>query len=127
VKIEQQRFDETEIGNAKMVTLTELTPVQGSTVGAGPDGLPAHLGLETRTVGLIEHETFESITHPGKLILLMSWRDAEIAESWTPAAPDAATSLRHRRVRIIRDYGMFDRREAPQFYPEVKRTGHGAS
>jgi hypothetical protein len=21
---------------------------------------------------------------------------------------------------VIRDYGMFDRREAPQFYPEVK-------
>jgi heme-degrading monooxygenase HmoA len=126
-EIEQQRFDATEIGNAKMVTLTELTPVQGGRVGAEPDRLPAHLGLETRTVGLIEHEAFESITHPGKLILLMSWRDAGTAESWTPAAPDAAASLRHRRVRIIRDYGMFDRREAPQFYPEVKPGGRAAS
>jgi hypothetical protein len=26
-------------------------------------------------------------------------------------------SLRHRRVRIVRDYGMYDRREAPQYYP----------
>jgi hypothetical protein len=26
-------------------------------------------------------------------------------------------------VRVLRDYGMFDRREAPQFYPEVKREG----
>jgi hypothetical protein len=26
-------------------------------------------------------------------------------------------------VRIIRDYGLFDRREAPQFYPEVKPEG----
>ena len=28
---------------------------------------------------------------------------------------------RHRRVRVIRDYGMADRREAPQFYPDVAR------
>jgi hypothetical protein len=28
-------------------------------------------------------------------------------------------SLRHRQVRVIRNYGMRDRREAPQYYPEV--------
>ena len=37
---------------------------------------------------------------------------------------EAALSLndgaRLRRVRIVRDYGMFDRREAPQFYPDAK-------
>ena len=38
----------------------------------------------------------------------------------TPAIA-TAKSLRHRQVRIIRDYGMFERREAPQFYPEVQR------
>jgi hypothetical protein len=27
---------------------------------------------------------------------------------------------RFRRVRVVRDYGMFDRREAPQYYPLVK-------
>jgi len=27
--------------------------------------------------------------------------------------------LRHRLMRNIRDYGMFDRREAPQYYPPV--------
>jgi hypothetical protein len=32
--------------------------------------------------------------------------------------PDGA---RLRRVRIVRDYGMFDRREAPQYYPEIAR------
>jgi len=35
--------------------------------------------------------------------------------------------LRHRRVRIIRDYGMFERREAPQFYPAVRRANRAAS
>jgi hypothetical protein len=30
---------------------------------------------------------------------------------------------RLRRVRVVRDYGMFDRREAPQYYPDVKSAG----
>jgi hypothetical protein len=28
-------------------------------------------------------------------------------------------TMRHRSVRVIRDYGMRDRREAPQYYAEV--------
>ena len=32
--------------------------------------------------------------------------------------PDGA---RLRQVRVVRDYGMFDRREAPQYYPAVER------
>jgi hypothetical protein len=60
-------------------------------------------------------ELFESITTQGKLLRLVSWRDAAAAEAWNP------TSVRHRRVRVIRDYGMADRREAPQYYPAVGR------
>ncbi len=26
---------------------------------------------------------------------------------------------RLRHVRVVRDYGMFDRREAPQYYPDA--------
>ena len=37
--------------------------------------------------------------------------------------PDGA---RLRRVRIVRDYGMFDRREAPQYYPEVSPVSRAA-
>jgi hypothetical protein len=29
---------------------------------------------------------------------------------------------RLRRVRVVRDYGMFDRREAPQYYPDIMRS-----
>jgi hypothetical protein len=35
--------------------------------------------------------------------------------------------LRCRRVRIIRDYGMSDRRQAQQFYPEVPAAGERIS
>jgi len=28
--------------------------------------------------------------------------------------------VRFRRVRVVRDYGMYDRREAPQYFPDVQ-------
>ena len=77
------------------------------------------LGLPKDADGLIDHEVFESITTAGKLVVLASWRDVDAAEAWTPAKPDSAKSIRHRRVRVIRDYGMFERREAPQYYPDI--------
>ena len=116
VTIEQTRFDETEIGEAKMVTITELTPAESG--GARPDLLPAPFGLDAKADGLVDHEIFESLYNPGKLLLLVSWRDANAAGAWSPIQL-AAAALRHRRVRVIRDYGMFERREAPQYYPEV--------
>src|ERR671935_314340 len=119
--VREQRFDATEIGKAKVVTITELEPREKSALGAQADQLGAHLGLRARAVGLIDQEVFESIYNPGKLLLLAGWRDGEAANAWTPTKPDAAASLRHRHVRVIRDYGMSDRREAPQFYPDVKR------
>ena len=119
--VTEQRFDATEIGKAKVVTITELEPREKNALGAQADQLGVHLGLRAGTEGLIDQEVFESIYNPGKLLLLAGWRDGEAAKAWTPTKPDAAASLRHRRVRVIRDYGMSDRREAPQFYPDVKR------
>jgi heme-degrading monooxygenase HmoA len=116
--IEQKRFDETEIGRAKTATITELTPIDGSNFDVSPDRLPAHVGLDASANGLVDHELFESIYASGKLLLLASWHNADAA-AWTPAPLAATKSLRHRQVRIIRDYGMFDRREAPQFHPDV--------
>jgi len=118
--VEPERRDETEVGQAKMVTITEI-------VAAAPDGLLAKsLGFDPAAVGLVDHELFESITDPGKRLLLTSWLTADAARCWKPARPAAMKSLRHRRVRIIRDYGMFERREAPQFYPEVERAAPAA-
>lgn len=117
VAVKQQRLDETEIGAAKAVTITEITGPDG----VAPDALWAHLGLEPSAHGLADHELFESIYAAGKVLLLASWRDAAAADAWQPAPVPGAKSLRHRRVRIVRDYGMFDRREAPQYYPNVER------
>ena len=90
---------------------------------AAPEGLPdkpdaataaARLGaLNTARPDLVDWDVFESIVQRGKFILLTSWRDA------AATGPQGGTDIRHRRVRVIRDYGMFDRSEAPQYYPPV--------
>jgi len=117
--VAEQRFDATEAGRAKVVTLTELMMREPGAAEAVR--LATLLGLPTDADGLTEQGALESIYHPGKLLLLAAWRDADHARSWWPTAPGGTKSFRHRCVRVIRDYGMFDRREAPQFYPEVKR------
>jgi heme-degrading monooxygenase HmoA len=111
--VDEKRFDETEVGEAKAVTITELES------GGGGETLPARLGLDAGRAGLVDHEVFESIYAPGRFLLLASWRSAGTAAAWSPAPLEPAQ--RHRRVRVIRDYGMFERREAPQFYPDVDR------
>ena len=78
------------------------------------------LGCVPTSAGLVEIDVFESIYNAGKLVMLASWRDADAAAACTPMKFEGA-SVRHRAVRIIRDYGMFERREAPQYYPEVER------
>jgi heme-degrading monooxygenase HmoA len=120
--VEQRRFDETRLGDAKAATITEVNLKDDSDVGAQAARLSALLGLDAGTDGLVDQETFESIYNAGKLVLLAWWRDAAAAAAWTPDRPPAIKHLRHRRVRIVRDYGMFERREAPQYYPPVKAT-----
>jgi heme-degrading monooxygenase HmoA len=115
----RQRLDETEAGGAKAVTITEVVPTAGPRLDIG--SLAAQLGVSADRPEPLEHEAFESITTEGKLLLLCSWREAASAQAFRPRRPEAVLAFRHRGIRIIRDYGMFERREAPQFYPEVRR------
>jgi len=98
----QQRFDSTEAGAAKAITVTERP-------------LPHAAETPATAPGLLEADMFDSITQPGNGLWVRSWRDL-------PAAEAAITSMpgRHRVVRVIRDYGMFARHEAPQYYPPVR-------
>jgi heme-degrading monooxygenase HmoA len=109
--VQEQRFDQTETGAAKLCTVTEIPPAPDGTARVEPLG---HLRFDRAAPGLLDHEVFESITTPGKLVVLGGWRDGQAAEAWRPGA-----GIRHRRVRVIRDYGLHDRREAPQYYPAV--------
>jgi heme-degrading monooxygenase HmoA len=118
--VHEQRFDETEVGVAKLATFTEVTPVNGTAFANQAELLPVHLGLDAYRGGIVEHDVWTSIYNPGKMALLVGWADPKVAELWTPKKVDGMEKLRHRKVRVVRDYGRFDRREAPQFYPDVK-------
>jgi heme-degrading monooxygenase HmoA len=90
----QSRFDATEAGAAKAVSVTER-PLDPEPVAASPD-----------------RDAFDSITQPGSGLYLRSWPELAAAEAGTSGATG-----RHRVVRVIRDYGMFARAEAPQYFP----------
>lgn len=119
--LKTQRLDETEIGAAKIVTISEL-PATGEGKPATADLAHALAVPPTGRDGVVDREVFESIYNPGKLLLLVSWQDTAAADRWRPDTPAGGTP-RHRRVRVIRDYGMADRREAPQYYPAVEAAG----
>jgi heme-degrading monooxygenase HmoA len=118
--VHERRFDETEIGTGKLATFTEIVPVRGAAFAAQPDLLPRHLGLDVSNDAVTEYDVWASIYNPGKIALLVGWRDAKAAESWTPTQLAGMATVRHRKVRVVRDYGRFDRREAPQFYPDAE-------
>src|SRR6202034_4433167 len=73
-----------------------------------------------RCAGMVDYDLFESIYNPGKMLLLTSWKTAEDSSRWTPKMFADVAKLRHRRARNVRDYGMFERREAAQYFPDAK-------
>jgi heme-degrading monooxygenase HmoA len=117
-----QRLDETEVGNAKFVTLTEIVPKVGALLAGQVDELALQLGLPASAPDLIDHDVFASIYTKGKMALLISWRSGDFASNWKPAPSVPAESVRNRCINIVRDYSMFDRREAPQYYQPVPRV-----
>ena len=78
----EQRLDETEIGPAKFVTLTEVQPQ----TGVAAADLPDWLGLKRDQTGQVDYDVFASIYNKGKVALLTSWRDRQSAERFVPAA-----------------------------------------
>ena len=63
--IKEQRFDETEVGVAKVVTFTEATPEEG-TILTSFATLPSTLGLDVTVDGIIDYDVVTSIYNPDK-------------------------------------------------------------
>ena len=73
--------------------------------------------------GFVSIERFESLQHPGKILSLSFFRDHGAVEQWRTleahrlAQAEGRESLfRDYRLRVagvIRDYGMFEREQAP--------------
>lgn len=73
--------------------------------------------------GFISIERFESLSEPGRLLSLSCWRDEEAVSRWRNAeahrqVQDAGrraifADYRLRVARVLRDYGIRDREQAP--------------
>ncbi|HEV7776057.1 MAG TPA: antibiotic biosynthesis monooxygenase [Luteibacter sp.] len=94
------RHDETDVGEARALSLVDAAPGAGSLASA-------------TDAGWLHAETFEHLHDIGRTVTLMSWRGIGEAEAF--AARAAGDGVRTYAIRVIRDYGMNDRREAPQY------------
>jgi heme-degrading monooxygenase HmoA len=117
--LRQQRLDETEIGEGTTVILIDAKRAKDWVEKTCHEDVARWLGLKADASGFVSWDVFDAVLAPGDIILLTSWRDHGAAEAFE-AATKLQEGARLRRVRIVRDYGMFDRREAPQYYPDVK-------
>ncbi|KAB8178816.1 antibiotic biosynthesis monooxygenase family protein [Microbispora catharanthi] len=106
IPVVRSRSDVTETGSAAAVTILE--PLDA----ARPDAL-----LDLRaTAGLVDVERYDGVLDPHAPLLLASWTGPDAAEASTPPLTD----VRIRHATVIREYGMRDRREAPQYFPDVR-------
>ena len=74
--------------------------------------------------GFISVERFQSLTNPGKLLSLSFFRDEDAVQEWrrlsahrgaqTKGRAGVFSNYRLKVAHVIRDYGMFDREEAPK-------------
>ena len=73
--------------------------------------------------GFISIERFQSLTTPAKMLSLSFWRDEEAVQAWrtleehraaqTKGRTEVFGDYRLRVASVLRDYGMFDREQAP--------------
>lgn len=119
--VREQRFDTTEVGKSPLCTLHELTPRDGEDLLKDEAAVLSSVGLARDLPGLDGIDVYDSIYNPGKVLVLGSWAKPHRSDDTPAKAITEAKSVRHRAVRVIRDYGMYDRRETPQFYPAVAR------
>jgi heme-degrading monooxygenase HmoA len=119
--LHEQRLDETEVGAATTVTLIDTKRPPEWVKATSPEDVAKWLGLAPNASGLVAWDVFDAVLMPGDIILLMSWRHLSTAEAFEGKV-SLQDGARLRRVRVVRDYGMFDRREAPQYYPAVERS-----
>lgn len=115
----EQRLDETETGEGTAIMLINARRSPEWVKQASPGDVATWLGLVPNASGLVSWDVFDAVLTPGDLMLLMTWRDQAAAVAFEEIA-SLQDGARLRSVRVVRDYGMFDRREAPQYYPDVR-------
>jgi heme-degrading monooxygenase HmoA len=118
--LQEQRLDETETGEGTTVILIDAKRPPEWVSESKPEDVAQWLGSEPDPSDLVAWDVFDAVLTPGDFILLLSWRDEAAAKAFEGRL-SLQDGARLRRVRVVRDYGMFDRREAPQYYPDANR------
>jgi heme-degrading monooxygenase HmoA len=114
-----QRNDETVAGEGTMVSIVTATRPPGHP--ANVTACSQYLGLDLYSGPyLVDWDVYEAVLTPGDLCLMLVWKDCEAIRYFEKGAemlvPD---THRIRHVRVVRDYTLRDRREAPQYYAPV--------
>jgi heme-degrading monooxygenase HmoA len=124
-RVDEQRLDETEVGEGTAVTLIDARWPEAACETADAATVAGYLGLDTKAAGLVISDVFDAVLTPGDMILMTTWKATEHADAFARSVM-LPPGGRLRQVRVVRDYGMFDRREAPQYYPPAERRLPGA-
>jgi len=117
-ELHEQRLDETEVGEGTTMILIDGKRTSEWVKKTSAEDVARWLGLPSEAEALVRWDVFDAVLTPGDIILLKSWRDQLAAEAFEKTVP-LQEGARLRRVRVVRDYGMYDRREAPQYYPDA--------
>src|SRR5258706_4259601 len=81
--------------------------------------------------GFISIERYSSLSNPGKILSLSFWRDEAALIQWRQheehhraqwqGRGGIFADYRLRVASVVRDYGMFEREQATQQVPDIKR------
>jgi heme-degrading monooxygenase HmoA len=124
-ELREQRLDATDVGAGQLATLITARRPDDWKPGASAADSAKSMGLDRDSSGgLVDWDIYEAILTPGDLILMLVWKDQAALDAFANRL-ELTETHRVRHVRIIRDYGMYDRREAPQYYPEVEKKHVG--
>lgn len=116
--LSEQRLDVTEVGEGTTITLiNSMRPADGKPMNT-PQDCARWLGLKPWNGESASWDVFDAVLTPGDLILLISWKTDVGAEAYEKSL-GPKDGVRVRRVRVVRDYGKYDRREAPQYYADA--------
>lgn len=95
-----------------------MTLIDGALPASSP--LRQYLHGTQHHEGMVEEDVFDHLSTPERTAVLIGWRDmAEAACFANDAAQRSDTGTSIYLMRVIRDYGKEDRREAPQYFPPV--------
>ncbi|BCH28008.1 antibiotic biosynthesis monooxygenase family protein [Mesorhizobium sp. L-8-3] len=113
-----------------IAVIFEVVPADGrrdAYLGIAADLRPLLDGID----GFVSVERFQSLSDPSRLLSLSFWRDEEAVKAWRNTEPHRNAQnagrggifadYRLRIAHVVRDYGLSERKEAP----DDSRAVHG--